>query len=616
MSSAPRRNTRRSSALAQPPPAPEPHIPPEVAPSPNASSKPAKASRKRAASSTGGSKAKKQALGPDPVQDLPVQPAEVTRVTREGNDPHPGRTAGLNKRTQVEISAEAAEKQAAKDARAEEKEMERQAEKTLGDKGIMGMARLLDARRRMEREGSDEEEGEVEDVARQRASFMSSRRAASSTSVLDAVRAGVPFEPSTGVPGKKLTAAEKKRAETDLLHARVLAARAKPTTNSNAAAKTSSKEVAKTYTGGLDTNWQSRIAGLHLGAPSRASPASKLAHGRQREDEAVGGFTDADVAYDEPVSNGPQRQIKSRTIIVPGSPPPSRTRAAKTKINPEKSSAFINLPDWSKPHLGPNGAIIPTIIEIYGAQQNPWKMDLDEDTFLLIVQYTIDAVAPSQHYTLTRGDNVYRKARQDVYNWRASFYKAALSAVKAEIRMKQLRTSKAVADFVERGLHESGEAFWEYPDQNMPRGALRSKYILRSFAEHLKIVYRGSIASEVVNALQDVLPKEFVFGLPQGALTLAVCAVQRAYEAHKTGKYIAAEKFSYDNVKTIWSTHFANVTAGYVTKPKRFEQLILDASLHVDKAASSATQASSESQRPAALIIRDASSSPVPEDDN
>jgi hypothetical protein len=90
-----------------------------------------------------------------------------------------------------------------------------------------------------------------------------------------------------------------------------------------------------------------------------------------------------------------------------------RSRAAKSEVDPSKSIALKNMPEWIRDELNEvTGRIIPTVIEFYGCQANPWELDYqDHEVFLWLAQTVIDHLFPHVQYTLTKSDQIYSKVR-------------------------------------------------------------------------------------------------------------------------------------------------------------------------------------------------------------
>lgn len=87
-----------------------------------------------------------------------------------------------------------------------------------------------------------------------------------------------------------------------------------------------------------------------------------------------------------------------------------KKRAAKTEVPPEKSLALKHLPDWVKPGFdAKEGQIIPTLVDFYGCQPNPWDIDHHtQDLFEVILQLIIDHLYPDVHYTVEKGAKIYQ----------------------------------------------------------------------------------------------------------------------------------------------------------------------------------------------------------------
>jgi hypothetical protein len=90
-----------------------------------------------------------------------------------------------------------------------------------------------------------------------------------------------------------------------------------------------------------------------------------------------------------------------------------KSRAAKSEVQPEKSKALKHMPEWIRDELSETkGHIIPTLIDFYGCQENPWELDYQgREVFLWLAQVVIDYLFPNVHYNLQKSDNIYAKVR-------------------------------------------------------------------------------------------------------------------------------------------------------------------------------------------------------------
>lgn len=173
MSHISRRRTRSSSAATAKDTSPDLPVPAPIL----------KSKRKHSDAAVTGQKTKKKATQRDldnkNAEDTPVSHSHETRPT---NDPHPGQSAGVHKRTRAEISESAASKQRAKDIVVERREKGILEQTEREQRGIQGVAAMLDARLRQDRaeETAMEEGGERPPASNQRRYGM----------ILDKLRAG------------------------------------------------------------------------------------------------------------------------------------------------------------------------------------------------------------------------------------------------------------------------------------------------------------------------------------------------------------------------------------------------------------------------------------------
>ena len=72
-----------------------------------------------------------------------------------------------------------------------------------------------------------------------------------------------------------------------------------------------------------------------------------------------------------------------------------------------KSLKYELVPAWCKPEI--KTEIVPTIIEIFGAQDNPWTLKtVTHGPLVDILQKRIDDVFPERHHTVQRKEILYR----------------------------------------------------------------------------------------------------------------------------------------------------------------------------------------------------------------
>ena len=89
-----------------------------------------------------------------------------------------------------------------------------------------------------------------------------------------------------------------------------------------------------------------------------------------------------------------------------------KPRAARTDIQPEKSKALKHMPDWIRDELDETkGHIIPTVIEFYACQSDPWELDYEKaDVFLWLVHTIIDHLFLEEHFRISsKSDQIYQK---------------------------------------------------------------------------------------------------------------------------------------------------------------------------------------------------------------
>ncbi|KAI1784165.1 hypothetical protein LXA43DRAFT_893224 [Ganoderma leucocontextum] len=126
------------------------------------------------------------------------------------------------------------------------------------------------------------------------------------------------------------------------------------------------------------------------------------------------------------------------------------------------------------------------------------------------------------------------QCRQQAYDWRRGFLKAANAAVTKAIDLRRANTKLSPEERADHGLYQwvcnatkpGGEAMFGQPNIAEPDQAkelLQSSYVVQAVAYHFKSIV-GTI-----NVDRDPLT-------PVGAIALAAAAVERAFRWHVDGK--------------------------------------------------------------------------------
>ncbi|KAI0358656.1 hypothetical protein OH77DRAFT_1510009 [Trametes cingulata] len=339
--------------------------------------------------------------------------------------------------------------------------------------------------------------------------------------------------------------------------------------------------------------WRATIAAA-LGSPA---PGTSVLHDADRHDtavipeEVVGGLSDEDVAASRSkVASSRGRLGNARTAPVhfPALCPlditaddiqsgtqnePRKTRKSKRDIPEEDSKSTTALPSWVK---GVWPKVTASLCDYYGAQENPWILDPPEPgeaKFDDVLQALIDKLCPEKHHTVTTSEQLYKVARQAVYNWRRAFMTRAHSVVKKSVAdMKQSstfrrlyagRVAEGVAEWATDANRFGGAAHWEKPDtaeDGRPAGALKSRYVLQTYAFHIKKIEQSIFTASL--------------GPPRGALALACTAVEIAFKCYTSGTFREpVDKFEYDAVGSIFKAWKEGSVDPIVEKPLRFQEL-------------------------------------------
>ncbi|ETW77430.1 hypothetical protein HETIRDRAFT_421556 [Heterobasidion irregulare TC 32-1] len=246
------------------------------------------------------------------------------------------------------------------------------------------------------------------------------------------------------------------------------------------------------------------------------------------DSDIEGGFTDVNVATpkeDAMKAKASTRKLNTVVVALNEDETPvdmNALRRPRSQVGPAKSLSKSQLPEWAKKHW--DSKIIPTLLDFYGIQDDPWNLDGDDGVtlFRTALQQTINLVCPGIKYTpMPVRDKVYLIARQAVYDWHRRFQTKAIQAVKSTVA--SLGNKNTVKAFVQKALQPKyGAAYWATPDPERPEGAMQSIYIVKVLAMHVKST-QGSIFTQKY--------------YPVGSLCLAVLAVKRAFLAYSTGSF-------------------------------------------------------------------------------
>ncbi|EIM82545.1 uncharacterized protein STEHIDRAFT_134093 [Stereum hirsutum FP-91666 SS1] len=508
-----------------------------------------------------------QSLSSSPLETISI-PAK--RKGRPGKDENPWRKAGVGKRSQKDISADAAGKRAEANAKAEAKEKQQEEKDLRRKNGEVELGRLMDGRSRMMKEideadvvpsdidsefipedlFGDEDESEYEEVV--------VRRKKPKPSAKEKKRASIQNH-------RQAVDDNRHECEVPLVAANASPSRTRPKSTANSS---STKKKPLIRDAGLAEDWRKKTKLVPPGAKTPAPrPKSEKDVGAVRETD--GGLNDADVRALKPTSStGQGRQRKQlvefvattmeeepnsgdsemaapsvqrsrghknaidpdRAALLP--PKKSTTRAAKTKRPEETSTAWEWVPDWFKPYY--NDSFMPTLYHITSVSYAPFTYGPTADLYLDLVTRLVSHLCPDKDYEVTRKCILYRRSKSSQDTWRNHYQKTANTVVTEALTISRKKGGDAaVKAHVKRALGPCGEAFWEKPHPTTPTGPLCSPYILEVFGIQYVKATEGAI-------------KEFYDpdDLPVGALLLSVLAVHRAFMSCESGTSEGLEPFS------------------------------------------------------------------------
>ncbi|KAI0733008.1 hypothetical protein BC629DRAFT_1572983 [Irpex lacteus] len=158
------------------------------------------------------------------------------------------------------------------------------------------------------------------------------------------------------------------------------------------------------------------------------------------------------------------------------------------------------------------------------------------------------------------------------------------------IQYLKTRMSKKSPEEVRKEVQEAlradrGELYWSIVDGEKP-AAFSSPCVLVVLAEHLKMVDRSIL--EELDLADDPIAKRLdlvcdAHGLPEGALTMSICAAHRAFLSFESGSFQPPPPFSGDELRTgnahrlgIWRAHAKSVRMNLMEgrKARRFDTLV------------------------------------------
>ncbi|KAI1785119.1 hypothetical protein LXA43DRAFT_1100679 [Ganoderma leucocontextum] len=288
-------------------------------------------------------------------------------------------------------------------------------------------------------------------------------------------------------------------------------------------------------------------------APSSdpASPLRRAATPIQNDDETRG-LDDADVmiSRETAVTRPRGRQNLALQVVYSEPEPPKKPKAKRTAqadMDPKLSRAGKNVPAWISDDF--DNVILPTVLDHYGGQEDPWTLDtkkptkgkavvassstsasnVDQGGLVDVLQQLINQLFPRKHYELASSDIIVRVTRQRIMNWRRAFLDRAINVAATayqNFKTEHPNASKRdVANWAEGAMDlKTGFALWEVPPTDKdpkPHGGLRSPCVLQTFGPHFKSIC-GSI-------LADSPP-------PIGALSLALAALDVAFQCYESGE--------------------------------------------------------------------------------
>ncbi|KAI0056601.1 hypothetical protein BV25DRAFT_1977053 [Artomyces pyxidatus] len=551
----------------------------------------------------------------DTSETLPLVISSGPRRSSRGLNPHPARSHGLEVRFRSDISAAAAAKRAAQNELSAAKAEVLAETKRKRDEGIKKLALIEDAMHEEELEearnfargsgrppriGDEEVDGDEgqDNEAMENAPAAKKRKSLSTSAPETATR---------------LTFKQKNKQEAFNIRKAIQACR---TTNDNiqplatpthrSAASATLAGLARKNTEAFEDGWiGGRSASKSTPATGRGSAAPRgsesgslpslilprivirsrtsRSHHEASSSQAKSGDSDLEVEEAEAfndtsvsttrqaaVDAGFNRKTKLVHIVTDEDESPlpesedargfAKRRAPRSVVDPAKSRGIGSIPEWIQPIY--KTQVIPTILEFYGSQLNPFLIDGEDGTLLTsLLTEVVGAISPESHYSAVQGDKIYAQTKREIQNWIKEFPRTAITAVTAAVKPFLSKPSQ-VRSFVTDALNPGGAAFWGQPHPTEFKDAFQSPYMIAAFGHHVR------------DTLGSQLDTDGTWNAT-GALLLSIMAVLRAFSIFASGKLVAPrDQFSFEKLeKPMRDWLKGKAVQDFLRKPHRQEQL-------------------------------------------
>ncbi|KAJ3477626.1 hypothetical protein NLI96_g10332 [Meripilus lineatus] len=246
--------------------------------------------------------------------------------------------------------------------------------------------------------------------------------------------------------------------------------------------------------------------------------------------------------------------IHSLGKISDGGPPTSSSISESENDEPE-----VNPNEAWQRQAAKSRAILATVFEWDGMQEDPWVIDLSPTFLAEFLQAIVDHCFAAVKFTVTKECPFYTLIRQSIHDWRRYFLRASTRMIASVLALRNnLRIIKktyvtldvgAIMAFT-REVIDNKSAFYEVPHHKHPVGPYCSPYMLHTYvcAHHNKIRY---------SFLSDIVSEEDL-AYPCGAMLLAAYVVQLGLSQFRTGHF-QVSPFKKMTELGIWQGHTANI---------------------------------------------------------
>lgn len=216
-------------------------------------------------------------------------------------------------------------------------------------------------------------------------------------------------------------------------------------------------------------------------------------------------------------------------------------------------------------------AMKATLIEFYAMQICPWDLDFgDKKVFTTVFNMAFNVIAVERQVGQQK---IHKWVRERIQEWRVDIQAVAQREVDAFFNAFK-GPPHEIATYAQHAIQDGGAALWQCTDTEPPSGLFRSRFMLRTLAEHLRHV-KGSRLAE----LSDLQKHGYleIDAFPDAAVVLCACAIHLAFDTWATGHLKPGPEFSQASTADIWHKYARLVRINLFDQPPHFEALLNEA---------------------------------------